>query len=187
MTEPAAELRRLERLDRHTRRRATRGIWVLPILFAVLVLIQILLGIDDYRLAVAFALTASVAVMWVGYLLSRSAVQEYGTGATGATVWLIIMTIVAAAIAAPSLGAAIGWPIIALCGSALAVAAGLGVLNFKAPPPSRRDRLLLAVPVLIIVATSFGSYATEHQLGQPAAIVLGLLAQGWISRWIITR
>lgn len=161
---------------------------MLPLLFAALVCIQYVLGIEDYYLTVAFALTAAVAVMWVGYLLSRSAAQAYGTGEAPAIVWLIIMSTVAAAIAAPMLGAALGSRIIAACSGASAVAAGLAVIIFVGRPPVRRDRLLLAVPVLVILAVSWTSYAVGYpQLGQPAAVVLGLLAQAWIGRWIITQ
>src|SRR5689334_6883601 len=142
MNDAAAELRRLQRLDRHTRGRATRSGWLLPILFAVLVPLQVALAIDDSRLAIAFGLGAAVLVVWIGYRLSRSAIHEYGTGEPPAVLWLLIMSIVAAAVAVPLLGAAAGWPLIATCGSVLAVGAGFGVINFTvARPPARRDQL----------------------------------------------
>jgi hypothetical protein len=188
MNDAAADLRRLERLNRHTRRRATRSAWLLPILFAVLVPIQVALAIDDYRLAIAFALGAAVLAIWAGYLMSRSADHDYGTGEAPAVLWLVIMSIVAAAVAVPLLGAVADWPLLATCGSVLAVGAGFGVINFAvARPPGRRDQLLLAIPILAIVGTSLGAYAAGQQLGQPAAVVLGLLAQGWIWRRIVTR
>jgi hypothetical protein len=188
MNDAAAELRRLQRLDRHTRRRATRSAWLLPILFAVLVPVQVALAIDDFRLAIAFAVSAAVLAMWGGYLMSRSAGNHYGTGEPPAVLWLIIMSIVAAAVAVPLLGAAAGWTLLATCGGVLAVGVGFGVINFTvARPPARRDQLLLAVPVLAIIGTSLGSYAAGQQLGQPVAVVLGLLTQGWIWRWIVTR
>ena len=188
MTDAATELQRLERLDRHTRLRATRSGWMLPILFAVLVPIEVALAITDYRLAVAFALATAMLAMWTGYALSRSAARKYGTGEARASLWLLITSIVAAGIALPLLGAAAGWAVLASCGGVLAVAAGLGIINLTvARPPAREHQVLLVIPSLLIAVTSLASYAAGEQLGQPAAVLLGLLAQGWIWRWIITR
>ena len=188
MNDAAAELRRLQRLDRHTRLRATRSGWLLPILFAVMVPIDVVLGITDYRLAVAFALIAAVLALWTGYALSRSAARSYGAGEARTSQWLLIASTVAAAIAVPLLGAAADWAWLASCGGALAVAAGLTVINFTvARPAARGYQLLLLAPGLLVVVTSLASYAAGWQLGQPAAVLLGLLTQGWIWRWIVTR
>lgn len=188
MNDAAAELQRLQRLDRHTRLRATRAGWMLPIVFAVLVPVEVALGITDYRYAVPFALGAAVVAMWAGYALSRSAARDYGTGEAQARLWLLIASIVAAGIALPLLGAAAGWAMLASCGGVLAVAIGLVVINLTvAQPPARGRHVLLLVPGLLIAVTSLASYAAGLQLGQPAAVLLGLLAQGWMWRWIITR
>ena len=188
MNDAAAELKRLERLDRHTRLRATRSGWMLPMLFAVVVPIDVALAIADYRLAIAFGLTAAVVAMWTGHRLSRSAAQKYGTGEARTSQWLLITSIVAAAIAVPLLGAAAGWELLTSCGGALAVAVGLAVINFTvARQPARAHLILLVVPSILIAVASLASYAAGQQLGQPTAVLLGLVAQGWIWRWIITR
>ena len=83
----------------------------------------------------AYWLSAGCLVIWLSYLMARRADHDYGVGEAPASVWLTVTFTLAATVALPSLGATTGWSMLAWCGSALASAAGLSVVNFCALQP----------------------------------------------------